>query len=117
MRASIRLAAAVTALGFVGAAALPAAVAAPDQMAQAEPSQTKEVELTQKQIDGVVAAQPEMQAIEAKLPQGGDDKPDPKVEAKLTAVVRKNGFSDLGEYADVSSSIGDRKSKIGRAHV
>ena len=47
-----------------------------------------------------------MQAVEAKLPQGAEDQPDPKVEAKLNAIAKKNGFSGLGEFTDVSSSIG-----------
>ena len=109
MRAIVNLAVGATAVvatavGLVSFATL--AVAAPLQMAQDEPPQPKEVALTQKQIDGVVAAQPEMQAVEAKLPQGAEDKPDPKVEAKLEGTAKKNGFASLGEYADVSSSIG-----------
>ena len=103
-RATIRIALAATALG-VGAPAS-AVVAAPLQLAQADPAQPKDVALTQRQIDGVVAAQPQMQAIEAKLPQGAEDKPDPKVEANLEGIAKKNGFASLGEYADVSSSIG-----------
>jgi|GEM_PF-567568 len=106
MRATFRLALAATALGVTFPATSSLALAAPLQLAQAEPAQPKDVALTQKQIDGVIAAQPQMQAIEAKLPQGAEDKPDPKVEAKLTAVARKNGFADLGEYSDVSASIG-----------
>ena len=104
MRATLLLALAATALGLVSPASL--AVAAPLQMAQAEPAPPNDVALTQTQIDGVVAAQPQMQAIEAKLPQGAEDKPDPKVEAKLEAIAKKNGFASLGEYAEVSSSIG-----------
>ena len=102
-RAPLRLAIAATALALV--LPLPA-TAAPLQLAQAEPTQAKEVALSQQQIDGIIAAQPQMQAIESKLPQGAEDKPDPKVEANLEGVAKKNGFSGLGEYADVSSSIG-----------
>lgn len=104
MRVPYHLAVAATALGLVVPA--PIAVAAPLQLAQAEPAQQKEVALTQKQIDGIVTAQPQMQAVEAKLPQGAEDKPDPKVEAKLEGIAKSNGFASLGEYADVSSSIG-----------
>ena len=121
-RATLRFALAATALGLV--LPLPA-FAAPNQVAQAEPAQPKEVALTQAQIDGVIAAQPEMQAIESKLPQGAEDKPDPKTEGKLEAVAKKNGFSGLGEYADVSSTIGlvipgidpDTKSYVGSQAV
>ena len=121
-RATIRLAIAATALGLV--LPLPA-ISAPLLLAQADPAQPKEVALTQQQIDGIIAAQPQMQEIEAKLPQGAEDKPDPKVEAKLEGVAKKSGFSGLGEYADVSSSIGlvmagidpDTKGYVGPAAV
>ena len=89
-------------------AALPMASEAFAQ-ASAAPSgvpEAKPVTLTQAQIDGVIKTQPTIQAVEAKLPSGGDDKPDPKVEAQLDAAVKKNGFKDLGEYSDVSSTIG-----------
>lgn len=66
----------------------------------------KQIALTQKQIDGVLSAQKEIRAIEEKLPQGGAEEPDPKIDAQLDAVAKKNGLAGVGEYADVSSSIG-----------
>ena len=78
----------------------------PRLVAQAEDAQPKQVALTQKQIDGVLSSQKAMRAVEEKFPQGGSDRPDPKVEARLDEIAKTNGFSGLGEYADVSSSIG-----------
>ncbi len=55
--------------------------------------------LTDKQIEGVIAAQKDIDAIMEKLPQGG--KPDQKVIAQLEAVAKKNGFASYGEYANI----------------
>jgi hypothetical protein len=59
--------------------------------------------LTEKQIEGVLAAQKEVDAIVDKLPD--DAKPDPKVEAQLDAVVKKNGFAGYDEYNTVVDNI------------
>jgi hypothetical protein len=77
--------------------------------AQAAPSQAeeapaiKQIALTEKQIEGVLAAQKEVDAIVDKLPD--DAKPDPKVEAQLDAVVKKNGFAGYDEYNTVVDNI------------
>ena len=111
MRPTLRaaLAFSVLAVAFPAGVAVMAgpALAAPQDAAPADQGQPKEIPLTQTQIDGIVAAQPAMQAVEAKLPQGAEDKPDPQVESKLEAIAKKNGFSGLGEYTDVSSTIGN----------
>ena len=105
MRASIRLALATSTVLCLAAGPLVAPVLVRANAQTAVP-EAKPVTLTQAQIDGVIKTQPAIQAVEAKLPQGGDDKPDPKIEAQLGAAVKKNGFKDLGEYSDVSSTIG-----------
>lgn len=102
MRPSLRLAIAASTLLAIAGPAAPSAFA---QAPSAVP-ETKQVTLTQAQIDGVIKTQPTIQAVEAKLPPGGDDKPNPKVEAQLDAAVKKNGFKDLGDYSDVNSTIG-----------
>lgn len=65
----------------------------------------KPVALTQAQIDGVLAAQPEL----AKINAGSPDKPDPKAEAKAQeeaeAIVKRNGFASLDAFQDASESI------------
>lgn len=100
MRAFIRIAALVSAtaccpvlVGF-GASAI-AQTAAP-----------KDITLTQQQIDGVVASQKQIKAIDEKMPQNQGDKPDPKLDAELETVAKKNGFSSLDNFSDVSSTIG-----------
>ncbi len=76
----------------------PAAQAAPPQ----QPS-VKQIALTDKQIEGVLAAQKDMDAITAKLPD--DAKPDPKIEAQLEGVAKKNGFAGYDEYNNVLDNI------------
>ena len=63
----------------------------------------KQMALTDKQIEGVLAAQKDIDAIAEKLPD--DAKPDPKVTAELDAVARKNGFASYDEYNDVIDNI------------
>jgi hypothetical protein len=63
----------------------------------------KQMALTDKQIEGVLAAQKDIDAIAEKLPD--DAKPDPKVTAELDGVARKNGFASYDEYNDVIDNI------------
>ena len=69
-------------------------------------AEPKQVSLTQQQIDGVVAAQKEIHAIEAKVPDKDADKDDPKTDAAIAAAVKKNGFATVEDFANVSFSIG-----------
>lgn len=72
--------------------------------AQAEP-QPKQVALTQKSLDGLIAAQKEIRDLEAKMPK--DTKaPDPKMDGQIDAAVKKNGFASAGDFADASYSVG-----------
>jgi hypothetical protein len=64
--------------------------------------EVKQIKLTEKHIQGLMAASKDM----AKLYDGANpDKPDPKVEAQAEAVAKKNGFASLDEYDDVSMNI------------
>lgn len=81
------------------AAALPGTIVA-TAPAYAQGEAPKPVELTQKQIDGLLAAQPE---IASAQPQS--DKPDPKAQAKLEAIVKKHGFASLDEYGAVADTV------------
>ena len=75
--------------------------------AQAAPPQQdmalKQMALTDKQIEGVLAAQKDMDAITEKLPD--NVKPDPKITAQLEAAAKKNGFASYDEYNDVIDNI------------
>src|SRR5581483_6461901 len=111
MRAFIR--AALTALTIVclsasvtplsADAALAQSKEAPPAGAQQAP-QIKQIPLTEKQVQGVLAAQKDMDAITAKLPENA--KPDPKVMTQLEAVAKKNGFASYDEYNSVMDNIG-----------
>jgi hypothetical protein len=72
--------------------------------AQAAPQPVKQIALTDKQIEGVLAAQKDIDAVTAKLPDNA--KPDPKVAAELEDAVKKNGFVSYEEYNDVVDNIG-----------
>ena len=62
----------------------------------------KQIKLTEKLIQNFMAAYEDM----AELYDGADsDKPDPKVEAQAAALAKKNGFTSLTEYDDVSTNI------------
>ena len=74
------------------------------QQAGAAPMQLKQIALTQKQIDGVVAAEKDMDAITSRLQP--DARPDAKVLAQLEAVAKKNGFASYDEYNNVMDNIG-----------
>ena len=85
------------------------AQAAKQQMApaQAAPQQAppvKQMALPDKQIQGVLAASKEMDAVTAKMPQNGQ--PDAKMMAAMNAVAKKNGFASADEYNDVTDNIG-----------
>lgn len=69
----------------------------------AQPPTLKQMALSEKQIEGVLAAQKDMDAITGKLPD--DAKPDPKVTAQLEAVAKKNGFASYDEYNNVVDNI------------
>jgi hypothetical protein len=68
-----------------------------------QPPALKQMALTEKQIEGVLAAQKDMDAITAKLPENAP--PDTKVAAQLDAVAKKNGFASYDEYNDVVDNI------------
>jgi hypothetical protein len=80
--------------------AAPAQAAPP---AQQQAPALKQIALTEKQIEGVLAAQKAVDAITDKIPENA--KPDPKVDAQLDAVAKKNGFASYDEYNTVVDNI------------
>jgi len=107
MRAVTRPVAAALSLAcmLLFAAALPIAGAFAKD---AEPEQAqdvlKQIALTDKQMEGVIAAKPDIDAIMAKLPQD-TEKPDPKVMARLEGAAKKHGFANYDEYETVILNI------------
>jgi hypothetical protein len=102
--------AAATAIASTGEALAQATQAPPNQITPAQaapPAQRpalKQIALTEKQIEGVLAAQKEMDAITAKLPDNAT--PDPKITAQLDGVARNNGFANYDEYNNIVDNIG-----------
>jgi hypothetical protein len=68
-----------------------------------QPPQLKQIALTQKQIDDVLASQKEMDAITDKLPDNAP--PDAKVIGQLDAIAKKHGFASYDEYNTVLDNI------------
>jgi len=81
----------------------PMTQAAPAQQAAPQPPVVKQMALTDKQIEGVLAAQKDMDAVTEKLPEGS--KPDPKVTTQLDDVAKKNGFAGYDDYNNVIDNI------------
>ena len=63
--------------------------------------EVKQIKLTEKHIQSFMAAYKDL----AKLYDGTNPEPDPKMEAQAEAIVKKNGFANLDEYDDVSFNI------------
>jgi hypothetical protein len=86
--------------GSVFAQAKPEA-APPAQAGQ--PPQLKQIALTDKQVDGVLAAQKDMNPITDKLPDNAP--PDAKVISQLEGIAKKHGFASFDEYNNVVDNI------------
>lgn len=67
------------------------------------PAPMTQMALTEQHIEGVLAAEKDIDAITDKIPQNA--KPDPKVDAQLDAVAKKNGFASYAEYNAVTDNI------------
>jgi hypothetical protein len=69
-----------------------------------QPPALKQIPLTEKQVEGVIAAAKDMDAISEKLPDNA--RPDPKTMAQLDATSKKYGFASYDEYNNVVDNIG-----------
>jgi hypothetical protein len=76
---------------------------APAQATPAQPPAPKQMALSDKQVEGVLAASKDMDAVTSKLPENA--KPDPKITAQLDGVAKKNGFAGYDEYNNVVDNI------------
>ncbi len=86
-----------------GSALAQAKMAPAQQAVPPQPPALKQMALTDKQIEGVIAASKDMDAITEKL--SADSRPDPKVTAQLETVAKKNGFASYDEYNIVVDNI------------
>jgi hypothetical protein len=73
------------------------------QAQQMEPPPVKQIALTEKQVQSVLASSQEMDALAEKLPE--NSKPDAKLAAQLDAAARKYGFTSYDEYNNVTDNI------------
>jgi hypothetical protein len=87
-----------TALAQAKQQAAPPAQAAPEQMPT-----LKQIALTDKQLESVLAAQKDIDAIAAKLPENAA--PDQKAMAQLDTVAKKHGFASYDDYNNVVDNI------------
>ncbi len=72
--------------------------------APAQPPELKQMALTERQIEAVLAAKKDFDALADKIPDDGQ--PDQKGLAQLDAAAKKNGFANYAEYATVADNIG-----------
>jgi len=91
---------------LTGAALAQATQTQPPAQAAAPPQQEpriKQMALTEKQIESVLAATKEMDPITEKI--AVDAKPDPKITAQLDGIAKKHGFSGYDDYNNVVDNI------------
>jgi hypothetical protein len=62
------------------------------------------VQLTEKSVQGFIAAQKDLAAMASKL-QAAGDKPDAKLQAELEGVATKNGFTNFADLDDTAANI------------
>lgn len=94
-------------LGLAALAPLAITLAPLPVLAQAQQSdEAQQVALTDAQVQAYLGAQSEMAAAVGKQPEGGADKPDPKVQAKLEAIAKKYKFASYDDYELIEANIG-----------
>jgi len=71
----------------------------------AEPAMTQ-IQLTEKQVEGFIAAQKDMSAVVEKMQRAASaDTPNPALEAEFETITKKHGFKDFAEYEAVAANI------------
>ncbi len=90
-------------LAFLGLAGLAFAGTIAPVMAAEE--QFKQVELSDKMIQGFISAQKDMADLAQKNGAQQSDKPDPKIQSELEAIAKKHGFQSFVEFDDVAFNI------------
>jgi len=68
----------------------------------ASAQEVKQIKLTEKHIQGFLAASKDMAIL---YDDANPDKLDPKIEARAEAIAKRNGFASLAEYEDAATNI------------
>ena len=68
----------------------------------ASAQEVKQIKLTEKHIQGFLAASKDMAIL---YDDANPDKLDPKKEARAEAIAKRNGFASLAEYEDAATNI------------
>jgi len=68
-------------------------------------SAVKQIRLTEKQVQGFIAAQKEVSAVLEQIQGATAAQLPPQLQAALDAVARKHGFKDFAEYDNVVDNI------------
>lgn len=85
-------------------AVLACAVAFVLSPATAEEYEFKQIKLTEKQVEGFIKAQGDLNKISDKL-QSDSEEPDEKLQAELEAIAKKNGFASFDELDQVAANV------------
>lgn len=72
--------------------------------AAAQDNEFKQIKLTDKQIQGFIAAQKDLNDIADKL-QDSSEQPDPKLQSELESIAKKHGFTNFEELDDVAANV------------
>lgn len=73
--------------------------------AQPAAPQLQQVALNDKQVQGLLDSQKEMDEIVSKLPDDPSKAPDAKTMGELDAVAKKYGFANYAEYGNVAANV------------
>jgi hypothetical protein len=95
MRPTIKLSILACAALIAGSAAFVTAASA---------QQLKQIKLSDKQVEGFIAAQADFAPLAEKLREGGE-KPDPSLAGQLDEIAKKHGFKDFSEFEDVGANV------------
>jgi hypothetical protein len=80
-------------------------IAAPIAPALAASDIVQQVQLSDKLVEGFIAAQKDMAKIAEKMQGSATEKPDPAIQSELEGVAKKHGFKDFAQYDDVAANI------------
>lgn len=70
----------------------------------ASAQQLKQIKLTDKLVEGFIAAQADFAPLTEKLREGSE-KPEPSLAGKLEEIAKKHGFKDFSEFEAVGSNV------------